>query len=289
MSSALGNYNFKKIIDLLKRIQTYHLQLQGFGVGDINQLIYLTEERLKEDNTEQNYSPYYPLMYVVPQGAKTDGRQTTYEFDILIMDILNTKNWQIETDVWSDTLDILKDIISQMRYSIDECYCNWDIDYPVQMTPFSESFDDYVSGWSGRISLRIPDAIDRCIAAFDEFPPCNGEAPTYNILKGGTGDSDGFWSGNTSSSSVKCDWEVSVGPWAGLQFNYLTSTNIEVGTQLYDYLNNPSTVTGRYTINTIPGTQITVPTPLINSQPAVMTVVNGMITDITLFTQLPIC
>jgi hypothetical protein len=289
MGSALGNYNFKKIIDLLKKIQTYHMQLQGFGVGDIHQLIYLTEERLKEDNTEQNYAPYYPLMYVVPQGAKTDGRQTTYEFDILIMDILNTKNWQVETDIWSDTLDILKDIIAQMRYSLDDCYCTWDIDYPVQMTPFSESFDDYVSGWTGRISLRIPDAIDRCIAAFDEFPPCDDETTTFNTLQAGTGDSLIFWSGNSTSASVKCDWETSVGPWVGVQFTFLTSSNVQVGTQLFDYLNDPVTVTGRYTINTVPGTQIGIPTPTVNSQPAVMTVVSGVITDITLLSNLPSC
>jgi hypothetical protein len=173
MANAVGYYNFKKIVDLLRQLQTYHMQLQGFGIGDINQLIYNTEERLKADNTEENYSPYYPLMYVVPQGMETDGRQTTYDFDILVMDILNTKDNGVEVDVWSDTLDILKDVVAQLRYSLDECYENLDIDYPVQMIPFSESFDDYVSGWTAKIRLRVPDAIDRCIAAYETFPPCN--------------------------------------------------------------------------------------------------------------------
>lgn len=289
MANATGYYNFKKVIDLLKKIQTYHLQLQGFGVGDINQLIYLTEERLKVDNTEQNYSPYYPLMYVVPQGAKTDGRQTTYDFDILIMDILNTKNWEIETDVWSDTLDILKDVISQMRYSLDECYCNWDIDFPVEMTPFSEAFDDYVSGWTGKISLRIPDALDRCIAAFDTFPPCGEDNPTFNSLQAGTGDSLIFWTGNTTTSSVKCDWENSTGPWNGILFTYNSVNDLAIGTQLYDYQNEPVSISGKFTINTIPGSQISVPTPLVNSAPAVMTVVSGVIANITLMSNLPSC
>jgi hypothetical protein len=289
MPNAVGYYNFKKIIDLLKKMQTYHMQLQGFGVGDIHQLIYLTEERLKEDNTDANLAPFYPLMYVIPQGAKTDGRQTTYDFDILIMDILNVKNWETETDIWSDTLDILKDIISQMRYSLDECYCNWDIDYPVEMTPFSESFDDYVSGWSGKISLRIPDAIDRCIAAFDTFPPCEDDNPTYNVLQGGTGDSLMFWSGDSTSAEVKCDWENSTGPWVGIQFNYNSNDTISVGTQLYNYLNEAITLSGRFTINTQSGTQTTVPTPLVNYSPAVMTLVNGVITNITLLTNLPSC
>ena len=39
MANAVGYYNYKKIVDLLKQLQTYHLQLQGWGIGDIHQLI----------------------------------------------------------------------------------------------------------------------------------------------------------------------------------------------------------------------------------------------------------
>ena len=176
MSNAVGYYNFKKVVDLLRQLQTYHEQLQGFGIGDITQLNYDIEERLKIDNTEQNYSPYYPLMYVIPQVATTDGRETVYEFDILIMDIQNTKNFDNQVDAWSDTLDILKDVISQLKYSLDSCYCTWDIDYPISMTPFHEAFDDYVDGWTGKIRLRIPDAINRCDAPYAEFPPCDNNS-----------------------------------------------------------------------------------------------------------------
>lgn len=172
----LGSYNFKKIATLLKQLSTYHEQIQGYGIGDINQLIYYTEERLKIDNTEQNLGSYYPLMFVIPELATTDGRQTIYTFNILVMDILNTKNFDIEVDVWSDTLDILKDVVAQLKYSLDSCYCTWDIDYPVDFTPFSEKYDDYVSGWTARIKLKIPDAIDRCIAPYADFPPCDNNS-----------------------------------------------------------------------------------------------------------------
>jgi len=172
----LGSYNFKKIVTLLKQLQEYHEQLQGFGIGDIHQLIYYTEERLKIENTEENLAPYYPLMYVIPELATTDGRQTIYTFNILVMDILNTKNFDVEVDIWSDTLDILKDVVAQLKYSLDACYCTWDLDYPVDFTPFSEKYDDYVSGWTARIRLKIPDAIDRCIAPYAEFPPCDNNS-----------------------------------------------------------------------------------------------------------------
>ena len=176
MSNAVGYFNFKKVVDLLRQLQTYHEQLQSFGIGDITQLNYDIEERLKIDNTEQNYAPYYPLMYVIPNVATTDGRETVYEFDILIMDIQNTKNFDNQVDAWSDTLDILKDVIAQLKYSLDACYCTWDLDYPISMTPFHEAFDDYVDGWTGKIRLRIPDAINRCDAPYADFPPCDNNA-----------------------------------------------------------------------------------------------------------------
>ncbi len=57
-----------------------------------------------------------------------------------------------------------------------ECYCNLDLDYPIDMTPFGEAYDDYVNGWTGSIKLRVPDAINRCIAPYAAFPPCDNNS-----------------------------------------------------------------------------------------------------------------
>jgi hypothetical protein len=171
--SGLGTYNFKKIAGLLQTLANTHEQVESYGIGDMKQLIYYITERLKEDNTENNLSPYYPLLWVVPQGMRNDGRQSIYDFNILCMDILNTKNFENEIDVWSDTLDILKDVLAQLKYAVGtSCYCSWDVEVPVNFTPFSEQYDDYVSGWNMNIKLIIPDAINLCIAPYAEFPPC---------------------------------------------------------------------------------------------------------------------
>lgn len=173
MANAVGYYNYKKIMDLLRTLADYHEQLQSFGYGDVEQLIYHTEMRLKQENTG-NQAPFYPAMWVITDQVKTDGRESTYDFNILIMDIQNVKNFDNQLDTFSDTLDILKDVIAQLKYATGmECYCQLDIDYPIVMTPFSEAYDDYVNGWSGKISLRVPDAINRCIAPYAEFPPCD--------------------------------------------------------------------------------------------------------------------
>ena len=170
--NAVGYYNFKNITDLLKTIGEKHLQINSYSIGDLKQVGYYTEQRLKQDNTDDNLGAHFPLVYTVPMGASSDGRRMLYDFNIICMDILNTKNMDNEVDVWNDTLQILKDILSQLKYSLDECYENWDVVYDVNFTPFSERFDEYVSGWNMTIRLNIPDAIDRCDAPFDNFGPC---------------------------------------------------------------------------------------------------------------------
>ena len=45
--------NFKNIIDDLKTLEYHHKQLNSFGVGDVKQLIYLTQQRDKQPNTTQ--------------------------------------------------------------------------------------------------------------------------------------------------------------------------------------------------------------------------------------------
>jgi hypothetical protein len=170
--SGVGTYNFKKITDLLKKLANKHRQINSYSIGDITQLGYYTEERLKENNTEDNLATHYPLMYVIPNPMTNDGRQSIYQFNILIMDILNTKNFDVETDIWSDTLDICKDIVSALKYTMEECYEDFDITMPVIYTPFSEKYDDYLSGWNIDIKIMIPDALNFCDAPFEDLGSC---------------------------------------------------------------------------------------------------------------------
>jgi len=63
--NAVGHYNFKKVVDLLKEISIAHQQIQSYGIGDMKQLMYYITERLKQPN-ENNLVAYYPLMFVIP-------------------------------------------------------------------------------------------------------------------------------------------------------------------------------------------------------------------------------
>jgi len=170
--------NFKKVIQDIQELITRHKQVKGFGIGDIKQLsYYITQNKLAdgsiEENTiEQGKSPRFPLVYVIPQPYTRDRRTITYTFNILVCDILS-RDFSNEVDVWSDTLQIAEDIVAQFGYSVEisqgNYYDRYEIETPITITPFSESYDDYVNGWNLSLSLLVDEPINRCEAAFETF------------------------------------------------------------------------------------------------------------------------
>jgi len=166
-------YNLKNIIDDFKLLVEKHKQLNSFGVGDIRDLIALTQEIDGEDNTEKNEAPLYPLLYVIPQIANRDGGQITYNFNVLICDIDNVKNKNIQVDLWSDTLEIAEDVVAQFSYSVNQqegnYYDKYDVVLPVNITPFNEQYEDKLFGWNIALQIVVDKPLNRCIAPFKDF------------------------------------------------------------------------------------------------------------------------
>jgi hypothetical protein len=165
--------NFKTIVNDFNNLQRKHKQLNSFGVGDIKQLIYLTQDRDKQENTDNN-APIYPLMYVVPGSVNQDEQFTTYSFNILICDVFNTKNYDIQNDLWSDTLEIAQDILAQYKYSVTAEQGNYytdkyDITLPTTLIPFMEAYDDLLVGWNLPINIIVQTPLNRCIAPYNDF------------------------------------------------------------------------------------------------------------------------
>lgn len=166
-------YNLKNIIDDFELLVEKHKQLKSFGVGDIRDLITLTQNRDGEDNTEKNEAPMYPLLYVIPQIANRDGGQITYNFNVLVCDIDNVKNKNIQVDLWSDTLEIAEDIVAQFSYSVNQqqgnYYDKYDVVLPVNITPFNEQYEDKLFGWNIALQIVVDKPLNRCIAPFNTF------------------------------------------------------------------------------------------------------------------------
>jgi hypothetical protein len=165
--------NYKTIINDFATIAEKHKQINSFGTGDLTQLIYLTQDKEGQDNTTAYLSPTYPLLYVVPGPVARDTGSMSYSFSVIVMDLMSTKDYNIENQLLSDTLQIIDDILAQFKYSVDPntgLYQNkYDVNIPLSFTPFTERFDDFLVGWTMDLSVIVDVPINRCIAPFDNF------------------------------------------------------------------------------------------------------------------------
>ena len=109
--------NYKIILNDFKELADKHKMINSFGTGDLSQLIYLTSN-VEGQNNDSWKAPIYPLMFVIPKSVNRGEQQITYPFDIVIADIMNTKNYDIETDLLSDTLEIAEHKLKKWRYMI---------------------------------------------------------------------------------------------------------------------------------------------------------------------------
>ena len=164
--------NYKDLLQDFEDLSMKHRQVNSYGFGDIQQISYFTEARKKgivsnvEDNQDEGYhTAIYPLIYVVPGQATIDGGYKVLNFNILFMDIVKP-DYSNETQVFSDTLQIAEDWIARFRYGT--LYDKYMCDLPVNLTPFSERFDDFVDGWNLPLSIRVESVINECDTPFEE-------------------------------------------------------------------------------------------------------------------------
>jgi uncharacterized delta-60 repeat protein len=172
--------NFKTIAVDFQTLANLHKQLNSFGLGDIDQLSYLTQQRLKEDNTTFN-SPYYPLLYIVPSKVENDLRYKTWEFNTTVSDIVED-SLQNNEDTLSDTLQILNDVVSQFRLSVTDRFGDYIekyyVDDEVLYTPYMGEQDDNLNGWNGLLRIKTMTSLDRCAAAFNTWTGSPIQHPT---------------------------------------------------------------------------------------------------------------
>ena len=171
--------NFKTFIDDFQLLAEHHKQINSFGWGDLDEFSYNVDSRDKQDNPTYN-PPYYPYMFVVPNNAIQEFGFMTYEFNIIIGDIVD-RDLENMIDGWSDTNQIMDDIISQFRLSVTDSLGNFNekyyLDESVECTPFIEKYDDMLIGWTATLRIKVKTPLDRCDAAFDVM---TGPEPTPN-------------------------------------------------------------------------------------------------------------
>lgn len=164
--------SYKNIIEDFKMIANNHKQINSFGTGDIENLIYLTTQKDGKDNIT-NESPLYPLLYVIPGQVNRDTGSMTYNLSVLVMDIMSSDDVLLETQLLSDTLQMIDDVLAQFKYSVDpqtgQYQNKYDVSTTTTYTPFTERYDDLLVGWTLSLSLVVDMPINRCDAPYKPF------------------------------------------------------------------------------------------------------------------------
>ena len=142
----LKNVTLRMLYDVFTDAFNAQTQLASISFGDIFEV----------DLTQNGK---YPMMHVSTETAAYDTGKLSYNFQIIVMDLVD-KDEANEHDVLSDTLEIIGDVISRIRHSaldadVDDFRNTIRLQDSISCEPFTERFDNEVTGWTASISIEV--------------------------------------------------------------------------------------------------------------------------------------
>tara|TARA_R100000655_G_C3000062_1_gene194275 strand:+ start:17918 stop:18448 length:531 start_codon:yes stop_codon:yes gene_type:complete len=145
------NKTYNNIVNILTRVSRGHGMVNTVSTGDV-------------DNIDNSGSSDYPIVHIVPTSVNTGAHSLTYNFNIIVMDLV-LEDESNEQEVLSDTLMIITDIIAELRRGgkvggVNDDYLQDNRGFTCE--PFTESYDDKVSGWNCTYNIEVPHKFDAC-------------------------------------------------------------------------------------------------------------------------------
>ena len=166
----INNKTYQNVIDVIAEIGNKHQQIATVTTGDIYDIDL-------EKNTK------YPLMHINPTSVQANNSSLSFNFQIFIMDMVGIKNdWTTSTavnktnekEVLSDCLSNSVDIIGILRHSKYQSQAMDDINTPIyfssvgqSLEPFTERFDNDVTGWVFSITVEAENDFQTCTIPVD--------------------------------------------------------------------------------------------------------------------------
>lgn len=147
---------YKQVTEFFRGLCSSHLLVKSFSVGDPSDI-----------DVETNLEPYqrFPLVFLVPQQSSFDrGGKLTFNFTMVVADIAeNDEELQINTI--NNCLMILQDIASRIIQT------TWSeeglvLETPINFTPWTEKFNNNLSGVSAEIAVVLKSPFNNCDSAF---------------------------------------------------------------------------------------------------------------------------
>jgi hypothetical protein len=164
----IENKTYTNVIDTLKQLGIEHDQITTTTTGDIYDI-------------DLSVNTLFPLFHINPVSVTTSASELTYNFQLFVMDAVSQKdNWteanlqsannlSNEQEVLSSCLQICVDIIGIMRHSKWQSAGGLDIDDVVYFTdgefslePFTERFDNLLTGWVFSIGIVVQNDFQSC-------------------------------------------------------------------------------------------------------------------------------
>lgn len=145
---------YKEVVDKLLEAMNNHLLIQTTGYGNLSD-IHVPE-------TED--APDYPYMFLNPLSSQMNERNHTFTFNLICMEqVLEGQTYDLEGQ--SDCGMWIQDVVSYFRMQNNNPLL--DIQFPIQLTPFKERFEDDVVGMTAQITVTFANPLDLCDAAYE--------------------------------------------------------------------------------------------------------------------------
>ena len=145
---AIRFKSYNNVIDTLKCVGEQHLNINTVTSGDLWELDL-------EKNT------LFPLFHINPVNVTVGMNTRTFNFQLFVMDLVEPDESN-EQEVLSDCLEIAAG--EEQRYFIDN-------DFTIE--PFTERFDNAVSGWVMSFSITVENELNSCNIPIDNTTICS--------------------------------------------------------------------------------------------------------------------
>lgn len=147
--------SYNDVCNKLREICESHLNVALFRIGPPSDI----EIQTATENVSR-----YPYVHLVPEPGEIIKGGVTYNFQMVVMDLAkDTEDREQRTH--NNTLNVLMDIIAKIRMT------QWDdvdinVNLPITITPFVESYKHSVAGWTADIQIESANPLNLCESAF---------------------------------------------------------------------------------------------------------------------------
>tara|TARA_R100001460_G_scaffold19023_1_gene39986 strand:+ start:653 stop:1147 length:495 start_codon:yes stop_codon:yes gene_type:complete len=161
---AIRYKTYSNTLDTLVCLLESHEQIEKVTTGD-----------LWDVDLEKNSK--YPLAHVNIGNVDITMSQKTFNFQVFIMDISDNDNEQY---VLNDTMHIMSDLIALLKHGENTYTYNaqpgeeprYFVDNDFTCEPFTERFDNTLTGWVCDIRIIIESVLDSCDVPIDDSKVC---------------------------------------------------------------------------------------------------------------------